>query len=239
MRYLPTRRQFVASFLAGSGMASAFAREWALCGPETARARYESFVASLRTARSLDLVADVVTSQKVQGGRMPISSSIEARLARPGRGILHRERRGLVGTPESSPIVTEVLGDGDISYQVDPAAESYVRSWPPRFLAAGEGRGILPLREFLEEPSDPPRAIRFEKHPNKTDLTGLRLDYDDRAETLFFDGSLALKAIIKEETTGFETMRTHFDVREFRLGTAEPGAEYIRKPIADYRDMTK
>jgi len=214
---------------------------------EPARARYEELIEDLRDARSLDFSADVVVTRYRGGVSTRTDGRLEIAFAKGECGYLKRERfapdGGVSAPSEDTPRVSEnvatvieILADGDVAYQVDRAANAYVKLWPPRFMAGGEGRSILPLRVFLGEALDEPIEVAFRAHPKQKELEGLEIRFHGRTETAYFDIEGALHSWVRVDE--IDGMRSTFVLREYRIGRTDVRASYARRPADDLADAT-
>lgn len=213
---------------------------------EPARVRYEELLHDLHDARSLDFSADVVVTRFRGGVSTRTDGRLEFAFAKGDCGYLKRERFapaiGSAGSNEDTvqindvSTVIEILADGDVAYQVDRAAKAYVKLWPPRFMAGGEGRSILPLRVFLGEALDEPTSVSFREHPKLKELEGLEIDFEGRTETAYFDSEGSLHSWVRVDE--IDGMRSTFTLREYRIGLEDVRASYARRPADDLSDAT-
>lgn len=223
---------------------------WSVQAPmesEPARVRYEELLEDLREARSLDFTADVVVTRFRAGVSTRTDGRLEIAFAKGDCGYLKRERFApgsrISDSSEDAPrvdedvaTVIEILADGDVAYQVDRTANAYVKLWPPRFMAGGEGRSILPLRVFLGEAIDEPMDVSFRAHPKQKELEGLEIRYDGRTETAYFDIEGALHSWVRVDE--IDGMRSTFILREYRVGLTDVRASYARRPADGLADAT-
>lgn len=216
-----------------------FARHLRGVEPASARERYDAFLSELRTARTLDFAASVVITRYRAGATTRSTGSLEASLGKGDRGRLRRvhDTKDHANTStDSGSSAIEILADGEVAYQVDREARAYVKVWPPRFLAGGEGRSILPLRAFLDEAIEEPVAVAFQQHPKQAELSGFRLDYPGWYEVGYFDPDGALRIWVR--TDDVDGMRTNVRFESYRADPDGDAASYARRPPSDHRDAT-
>lgn len=206
---------------------------------ESPRERYEEFLAELRAARTLDLDAGIVVSRYRGGATSRSTGSLSASLGKGDRGRLRRTRDAK-STPnedaDSESHSIEILADGSVAYHVDREARAYVKVWPPRFLAGGENRSILPLRAFLGEAIERPIAVEFRQHPKHAGWSGFRLDFPGWNEVAYFDLEGSLRTWVR--TDDVDGMRSSFEFRSFHADPGGDAANYGRRPPDDFVDAT-
>jgi hypothetical protein len=207
--------------------------------------RYEAFIAAVRGAETLEFDAEVINVRRQDDRvRARFVTRFEAALARGDRGWIRRTRvstasadategEAAAGQPQ---VLVEICADGDVAYQIDRDAGAYVRTWPPRFLANTETRGVIALREFLGESTETPLVVRKARHPKHPDLQGFELSYATHSEMLLFTPGGALELVIRVDSEG--DVRTTFTFRSFALGQTAGGDEFTRSPPNDFEDLT-
>lgn len=200
---------------------------------------YLQWVGRARAAQAIEMRCTITAKRPVAGVFRTIESSIEASIAKDGERRFGRYLRRAPLVPGADPADDGsliVLADGDFAFALDETRQAYVRNWPPRFVASGEGRSFLLFRAFLGDAIEEPVRVTFTKGTEPTEST-LELEFQQRAESLHFDSDGKLVRVTKRDRAGAGT-KTEFRFERFELIEKANPYDFSCRPLGSFRDVT-
>lgn len=205
----------------------------------SARAIYLEWVGRARAAQAIEMRCTVTAKRPVAGVFRTIESSIEASIAKDGErrfGRYLRRAPQVPGADSADDGSLIVLADGDFAFALDETRQAYVRNWPPRFVASGEGRSFLLFRAFLGDAIEEPVRLSYSTGSEPAEST-LEMEFQNRVESLHFDSDRRLVRVTKRDRVGAGT-KTEFRFERFELLEKANPYDFSCRPLGSYRDVT-